>query len=157
MGDARRQSATTRRQRALELALQGAGSREIAAELGVSQRQAQRLLAAVRDDLDAARMQQLQHIRAACANAAAAAVQTLKAVMEDPSTPAAVKVQAAVAVLSQLRNYHDAVVADTAIQDLKQRVALLEERLKGRSVWRAGASSNGKSTNWKILPPKSRR
>ena len=145
MGDASRPSPTWRRQRAFALALAGRGSAEIAVELGVSQRQAQRLLAAMRDDLLAARAEQLQRVRAAVLDEAEAAVAALRDVMQAPDTPPAVRVQAALGLLAQLRGYHELAHTETVIDELRERVAALEQRVSGGVIWPRGDSSNGTS------------
>lgn len=157
MGDASRPSPSWRRQRAFALALEGKGSAEIAAELGVSQRQAQRLLATMRDELSAARAEQLQRVRAMVLSQADAAITALGRVLEASDAPAAVRVQAALGLLAQLRAYHEAVHVNVVIDELRQRVAALEQRLHGGIVWPHGGNSNGTSTRSKSLSRQPRR
>lgn len=116
-----------REHRAVELAAQGHGTERIAAELGVSRRTAQRLLA---DPAAAARLRQVQDARlralleAALAHAPEA-LETLRRAAANPLAPAAARVAAARAMLRGLLQLLEAADTTARIAELEDQVEAL--------------------------------
>jgi AraC-like DNA-binding protein len=117
-----RDTARTRRQRVLELALAGHDPGAIAQTLGVSRRTVERALAAHRELLQELRHQRLQHIADRLAAGAATAIAVLGQVAEDVLAPPAARVRAAAVLLAEVRAFTD-------VTDLAARLAAVEERL----------------------------
>jgi hypothetical protein len=117
-----RDTARTRHQRVLELALAGHDPTTIAQTLGVSRRTVERALAAHRELLQELRHQRLQHIADRLAAGAATAIAVLGQVAEDVLAPPAARVRAAAVLLAEVRAF-----AETA--DLADRLATIERRL----------------------------
>jgi hypothetical protein len=118
----RRDTARTRQQRVLELALQGQDPSAIAAALRVSRRTVERHLAASRTALQDLRHRRLQQLTDHLAAGAGAAVTVLAQIAQDPVAPPQARVAAARALLAEARAY-------TELTDLAARVAAIEERL----------------------------
>lgn len=131
------------------LALAGQGVRSIAATIGRSTRTVYRVLAQLRDDLAAARTEQLQAVRAQLTREAENAVTTLGRIVADPTASPAVRVQAALGILAHLRAYHESVQTDEIVLDLRRRLEALEKTIAEGARWPRGVRWNGSSSNSK--------
>lgn len=122
-----RTDAATRRQRMIELLAEGVPPAAIAERLGVSLRSIRRYLASpgVRETLGRLRDERLRQLAGRALTEAGAALATLRAIVEDPTTPAQARVSAAGKLLDVALRLVEAV-------DLAERVEALEALVQGQ-------------------------